>query len=58
MVSAFNTNIKHIMANFITHETIICDDRDPTWINNRIKLIYERNSQLALIYLRVDCYDL
>ena len=33
------------MANFIPHETIICDDRDPPWIHNRIKnLIYERNS--------------
>ena len=33
------------MANFIPHETIICDDRDPPWINNRIKkLIYEGNS--------------
>ena len=33
------------MAKFIPHETIICDDRDPPWINNRIKqLIYERNS--------------
>ena len=27
------------------HETIICDDRDPPWISNRIKkLIHERNS--------------
>ena len=33
------------MANFFPHETIICDDRDPPWINSRIKkLIYERNS--------------
>ena len=33
------------MANFIPHETIICDDREPPWINNRIKqLIYRRNS--------------
>ena len=45
MVSVCNTTIKNIMANFIPHETIICDDRDPPWINNRIKkLIYERNS--------------
>ena len=45
MVSVFNTTVKNIMANFIPHETIICDDRDPPWINNRIKqLIYERNS--------------
>ena len=45
MVSVCNTTIKNIMANFIPHETIICDDRDPPWINNRIKkLIYERNN--------------
>ena len=45
MVSVFNTIFKHIMVNFIRHETIIFDDRDPPWINNRIKqLIYERNS--------------
>ena len=33
------------MANFIPHDTITCDDRDPPWINNRIKkLIYKWNS--------------
>ena len=42
MVSVFNTTIKNIMANFIPQETVICDDRDPPWINNRIKkIIYE-----------------
>ena len=45
MVSVYNTTIKNIMANFIPHETIFCDDGDPPWINNRIKqIIYERNS--------------
>ena len=45
MVSVCNATIKKIMTNFIPHKTIICDDRDPPWINNRIKkLIYERNS--------------
>ena len=45
VVSVFNTTIKKIMANFIPHETIICDDRDPPSITNRIKkLIYEGNS--------------
>ena len=38
------------MANFISHETIICDDRDPLWISNRIKkIIYKRNS-LCKVY--------
>ena len=45
MISVCNTTIKNIMANFISHEAIICDNRDPPWINNGIKnLIYERNS--------------
>ena len=45
MVSVCHTTIKNIMANFIPHETINCDDRDLPWVNNRIKkIIYERNS--------------
>ena len=45
MVSACNTTIKDIMANFILHETVICDDRDPSCINNRIKkLIHKRHN--------------
>ena len=45
MVSFSDTTIKNIMANFIPTETIICDDRDSPWINNRIKkLIHERNN--------------
>ena len=43
------------MANFIPHEAIICDDRDPPWINNRIKkLIYERNSLYKVYRVNID----
>ena len=35
---------KCIILNYIPHETITCDDRDPTWINKDIKeLIDEKN---------------
>ena len=37
MVSVCNAAIRNITANFIPHETIICDDRDPPWVNNIIK---------------------
>ena len=36
-VSFFNKTILNIVSIFIPHETIICDDRDPSWINIRIK---------------------
>ena len=39
-VSVFNDIILNIINNFILHETIICDDRDPPWINSKIKKSY------------------
>ena len=36
-VSIFNATIKNILSNYIPHETITCDDRDPPWINKSIK---------------------
>ena len=44
IVFLFNRTIKNIPSNYIPHEIIICDDRDPPWINNRVKeLINEKN---------------
>ena len=44
MVFLFNRTIKNILSNHIPYEIIICDDRDPPWINNRAKeLINEKN---------------
>ena len=43
-VHLFNQTINNILCNFIPHETVTCDDRDPTWINSKIKdLIQEKN---------------
>ena len=44
MVHLFNRTIKNVIRNFIPHETITCDDRDPPWINNSIRrLIQDEN---------------
>ena len=36
MVYLYNETIKNILSDYIPHETITCDDRDPPWINNSI----------------------
>ena len=36
-VHLFNQTIKNILCNFIPHETVTCDDRDPPWITSKIK---------------------
>ena len=44
-VCYFTKKLLDIIHNFIPHEIITFDDRDPPWINNEIdKLINEKNS--------------
>ena len=43
-VHFFTKTLLNIIQNFIPHETIICDDRDPPWINKEIKkFMVEKN---------------
>ena len=45
VVYLVNTTIINILSNYIPHETITCDERDPPWINHKIKqLIQEINN--------------
>ena len=40
----FTRMLLNVIQNFIPQETIICDDRDPLWINKEIKkLMIEKN---------------
>ena len=40
-----HATLKNIIANFIAHDAIICDDRDSPQFNNRIKKsTHERNN--------------
>ena len=44
MFFLFNKTIKNIISNYIPHETVTFDDRDPPWINKNVKqLILEKN---------------
>ena len=39
----FNKTVLNILSNFIPHEVIVCDDKDPPWFNGKIKsLINEK----------------
>ena len=42
----------NIMQNFLPNETIICDDRDPPWINKEIKQLIEQKNHLQTIHLK------
>ena len=38
-VQLFTQTIQNIISNYISHETITCDDRNPPWIDEKIKKI-------------------
>ena len=42
------------MANLIPHETIICDDRDQPWINNKIKKLIRKPKSLYKGYRKYN----
>ena len=43
--SPYLIELKNIFSNYIPHETIICDGKDPLWIGKNIKqLIQEKNN--------------
>ena len=49
-VSIFSNVTMNILRDFIPHETIVCDDKDPSWFNKAMKyLIQEKKPHLENI---------
>ena len=36
----FNKTVLNALSNFIPHEVIVCDDKDPPWFNGKIKSLF------------------
>ena len=41
-VSISTSTVMNILNNFIPHETIVCDDKDPPWFNKAIKYLIQK----------------
>ena len=53
-VNIFNATIKNVLSNYIPHEIITCDDREPPWINKSIKQLILEKNQAYKSYLRIN----
>ena len=51
-ISIFNETILNIMTNFIPHETKIFNDREPPWINNKVKTMIQEKNKIYQLYLK------
>ena len=45
-VTVFNRTILNIMKDFIPHETIVCNDKDPPWLGKIIKSLIQEGALL------------
>ena len=46
-VILFNRTILNISHNFIPNKIILCDDRDPPWMNKKIKHLIKEKSYIS-----------
>ena len=51
-VSTFNETILNIIRNHIPHEVIVCDDKDPPWVNKHIKKLMHNTEMIFKNLLR------
>ena len=59
-VLIFNKTVLNVFSNFIPHEVIVCDDKDPPWFNGKVKTLlnetlrtydaYRKNSNNILLH--------
>ena len=48
MANIFNKTMSNVLNNYIPHQTLVCGDQDPPWINNKVKnVIQEKNQPLS-----------
>ena len=52
MVSIFNQNVINMLCNFIPHETVLFDDRDPPWMNKEIKKVIHEKKNIFSCFRR------
>ena len=48
----FNKTIRNITTNYIPQETIICNERDPLWVNKNIKKLINDKTHGDKYYLQ------
>ena len=51
-VSLFNKTNKNILWNYISHEIITTDDRDPPWFNKNVKSLIDKKNKAWRLYIR------
>ena len=50
----FDKTVSNVLSNFIPHEVIVCDDKDPPWFNGKIKSLFNEKLRLAMLIAKIQ----
>ena len=51
-VSELNYLLLNIYSNYVPNKTVLCDDKDPTWMTNGIRTVIEMKNNAYKEYIR------
>ena len=52
-VVIFNKTVLNILSYFVPHETIVCDDKNPLWFNNKIKTLIQAKTLHLIVFEKI-----
>ena len=57
-VNLFNTTILNIFRNFIPNKVILCDDKEPAWVNEEVRLLIKQKKLMFRIQRKNSDFDI
>ena len=57
-VNLFNTTILNIFRNFIPNKVILCDDKEPAWVNEEVRFSIKQKNLMFRIQRKISDFDI
>ena len=57
-VNLFNATILNIFRNFIPNKVILCDDKEPAWVNEEVRLLIKQKNLIFRIKRKNSDFDI
>ena len=57
-VNLFNTEILNIFRNFISNKVILCDDKEPPWVNEEVRLLIKQKKLMFRTQRKNSDFDI
>ena len=57
-VNLFDTTILNIFRNFIPNKVVLCDDKEPAWVNEEVRFLIKQKNLMFRIQRKISDFDI